>query len=132
MNLIGWSVTLTLSRGGFLRCARPSTAPPGQPRWAACTGGQATMGVDEITEELRRKHIETLEVDVRSRANQIHEQRLHYFEDIDPNHLVDQLHSMLCSWYPQTENVDSQKWSKFAKDYELIPGMQDPMRGPGP
>ena len=35
---------------------------------------------------------------------------------------------MLCSWYPQTENVDSQKWSKFAKDYELIPGMQDPMR----
>ena len=65
-------------------------------------------------------------VDVRSRHAQITNKGS--TTSSTHNHLVDQLHSMLCSWYPQTENVDSQKWSKFAKDYELIPGMQDPMR----
>ena len=88
----------------------------------------STLAVNHFRVPLTYEHIETLVVDVRSRHAQIHEQRLHYFESIDPNHLVDELHSMLCSWYPQTENVDSQKWSKCAKDYELIPGMQDPMR----
>lgn len=73
-------------------------------------------------------HLESLVIDVRSRQEQIHEQRLHCFQEVDPAHLIDQLHHLLCSWYPQTEGVDGQKWNKFARDYQLIPGMQDPMR----
>ena len=77
---------------------------------------------------LRYAHLERLVVDVRSRARQIHMQRIHYFELVNPDHLVDEVFHMLCQWYPHSDGVDGAKWAKFAREMTLVPNITDPVR----
>ncbi|KAJ8599289.1 hypothetical protein CTAYLR_006783 [Chrysophaeum taylorii] len=61
-------------------------------------------------------------------AQQTHMQRVHFFEAVSVDRLIDEIFRLLCSWYPQSEEVDGAKWAKFARDNDLVPDVSNPVR----
>lgn len=77
---------------------------------------------------LRYSALEALVVDARTQTEMIHMQRVHFFEEVSVDHLIDEIFKLLCSWYPVSEGVDGAKWARFARDNILIPDVSNSAR----
>jgi len=55
----------------------------------------------------------------------IHQQRLHYFETIGFSFIIKETYQATCSWYPISSYIDSVKWSKLAKKMNFFSSMKN-------
>lgn len=55
----------------------------------------------------------------------IHQQRVHYFEKVSIDDIIDETFRVVCAWYPKGSTIDIFKWAKLARSMKFLSTMRN-------
>jgi tetratricopeptide (TPR) repeat protein len=55
----------------------------------------------------------------------IHQQRVHYFEQVSLDDIIDETFRVVCDWYPKGSTIDIFKWAKLARSMKFLSTMRN-------